>query len=246
MQSTHFTVLDMGRRVQGFLDAQAAIIGPAVPAPLRAQLDDAVTKIAAFQAEQGASDSAAKGETAKQKLLRDDIFARFLHPIEGVAKKFLKGTTEYASLIVPATFRGSNKLLAKASEAADAAAKHEKMFVDNALPTDFLAQLRAGIAQVTASVTAFGQARSQRSTATAGLVATDKALRATVDTMNRSLKAVLKTNPALLAGWTASKLVKQPVVTPLPTGTVSAPTSTAAPTPPAVVPATPAAPKAAA
>ena len=217
MQSTHFTVGDMGQRVRGFLDAQAAVIGTAVPAPLRAQLDDAVTKLAAFQAQQGASDSAAKGETAKQQLLRDGIYEDYLHPMEGVATKRLKGETEFPSLVVSAAFRASNKLLAKAGEAADAAAKYEKMFVDNGLPPDFLAQLRAGLAQVTASVTAHGQDLTQRATATAGLIAADKAIRATVDTMNRSLKAVLKSNPALLAGWKATKLVRQPVVTPLTT-----------------------------
>jgi hypothetical protein len=240
MQSTHLTVLDMGRRVQGFLDAQAAVIGTAVPAPLRAKLDDAVTKLAGFQAEQGASDSAAKGETAKQQLLRETIYLNFLYPIEGIAKKHLRGVTEFPSLVVSSTFKASNKLLAKAGEAADAAATYEKTFVDNGLPPDFLAQLRAGVAQVTASVNARAQDLTQRVAATAGLVAADKALRATVDTMNRSLKAALRSNSAILAGWTATKLIRQPVVTPLPTGSVSPLTSAAA-----LAPATPAGPAAA-
>src|ERR1019366_7080386 len=187
-----------------------------------------------------------KGETAKQQLLRDDIYAKILNPVAGVANKLLKSTTEYLSLVVSAVFRSSNKLLAKASEAADAAAKYEKTFTDNGLPTDFLAQLRAGIAQVGASVAAHVLALGQRVTATAGLVAGDKAVRATIDTLNRTLKPVLKSNPALLAGWTASKLIKQPVVTPLPTGSVSAPTSVAASPTPAPTPAAPAATKAAA
>jgi hypothetical protein len=236
MQSTHFTVLDAARRVQGFLDAQAAIIGTAVPAPLRAQLDAAVTQIAAHQAEQGASASAAKGETAKQKLLRGDLYAHLLNPVAGIARKQLRGVTEFPSLIVSAAFRLSNKLLAKATELADAAAKNEKLFIDNGLPADFIAQIRAGVTEISASVVARDAAHTQQVTATAGMKVADKSARATIDTMNRALKKVLKANPALLAGWMAAKLVRQLVVTPLPTGSVSTPT-TPAPTPAPVVPA---------
>jgi hypothetical protein len=239
MQSTHFTVFDAARRVQGFLDAQAAIIGTAVPAPLRAQLDASVTQIAALQATQGANASAAKGETAKQKLLRGDLYAHLLNPVGGVARKQLRGVTEFPSLTVSAAFRESNKLLAKATELADAAAKYEKTFIDNGLPADFIAQVQAGVAAITASVVARGSDLTQRVTATAGMKVADKAARATIDTMNRALKKVLTANPALLAGWMAAKLVRQPVVTPLPTGSVSTPTSPSPSTAP-LAPATPA------
>ncbi len=247
MKSTHFPVLDTGRRVQGFLDAQAAAIGAAVPATLRAQLDDAVTQCAAFQLEQGASTSAAKGETSRQQLIRADLFARFLHPVEGVAKKKLKGVatvTELASLVISSAFKHGNKLLSKATELADAAAKYEKTFVDNGLPADFIAQLRAGIAEVTASEAARVRQLSRRAAATTGLKTSDKAIRATVDSMNRALKPALKKNPALLSDWMASKRIRQLVVTPLPTGSPGAPASPAtqppptSPSAPAVVPAT--------
>lgn len=245
MQSTHFTVFDTGRRVQGFLDAQAAAIGTAVPTTLRVQLDDAVTQGAAFQLEQGASGAAAKGETSRQQLIRDDLFAKFLHPVEGVAKKKLKGAatvTELSSLVISSAFKHGNKLLAKATELADAAAKYEKIFVDNGLPADFIAQLRAGIAEVTASEATRGRQLSRRTAATTGIATSDKAIRATVDSMNRVLRPALKPNPALLADWMASKRIRQLVVTPTPTGSVSALTGPAAATPPTgpVTPTTPA------
>jgi hypothetical protein len=236
MQSTHFTVFDTGHRVQGFLDAQAAAVGILVPAALRAQLDDAVTQGAAFQLEQGASTSAAKGETSKQQLIRDDLYARFLHPVEGIAKKKLKGVasvTELASLVISAAFRHSNKLLTKAIELADAAAKYEKVFVDNGLAADFIAQLRAGIAEVTASEAARVRQLSRRAAATTGIATSDKAIRATVDSMNRVLKPALKSNQPLLTDWMASKRIRQLAVTPIPTGSVSTSAGPATPTTPA-------------
>jgi hypothetical protein len=244
MKSTHFPVLDTGRRVQGFLDAQAAALGAAVPATLRAQLDDGVAQGTAFQLEQGASTSAAKGETSKQQLIRDDLYARFLHPVEGVAKKKLKGVasvTEFASLVISSAFRHGNKLLSKATELADAAVKYEKIFVDNGLPADFIAQLKAGLADITASEAARGRQVSRRTAATAGLVAADKAIRATVDSLNRALRPALKKNPPLLADWMASKQIRKLVVTPLPTGSPGAPASPAT-QPPSAGPATPATP----
>jgi hypothetical protein len=241
MQSTQFPVLDTGRRVQGFLDAQAAAIGTAVPATLRAELDDGVTQCGAFQLEQGASTSAAKGETSRQQLIRDDLYARFLHPVEGVAKKKLKGlatVTELASLVISSAFRHSNKLLSKATELADAAAKYEKVFVDNGLAADFIAQLRVGIAEVTASEAARVRQLSRRAAATTGLATSDKAIRATVDSMNRVLRPALKKNPALLADWMASKRIRQLAVTPIPTGSVSTSAGPAT-QPPSAGPATP-------
>jgi hypothetical protein len=212
-----------------------------VPATLRAQLDDAVNQIVAFQGEQGASTAAAKGETAKQKLVRGDIFARLLHPIDGVAKKKLKDVAEFPSLIVSAAFRLSNKLLSNASGVADSAAKYEKVFVDNGLPADFIAQLRTGIAEVTASEATRVRQLSRRAAATTGILAADKALRAAIDSLNRVLSPALKGNPSLLADWLASKRLRQSVVTPIPTGSPSAPAGSAA-QPPSTGTATPATP----
>ncbi len=94
--------------------------------------------------------------------------------------------------------------------------------MDNGLPADFIAQLRAGITAIEASAAARGRQRSRRAAATKGLMAADKALRETIDSLNRVLKPALATNPALLADWTASKRVRQLAVTPLPTGDLGA------------------------
>jgi len=239
MQSKQSPVFGTGRRVQGFLDAQAATVGDIVPAALRAELDDGVAKGAAFELAQGASSSAAKGETARQQLIRDDLYARFIHPIDGIAKKKLKGqvsVTELASLIISSAFRHSNTLLTKATELADAAAKYEKTFIDNGLPADFIAQLRAGIAEITASEAARVRQLSRRAAATTGIATADKAVRDTIDSMKRVLKPALKTNPALLSDWMASKRIKQPAVTPIPTGSVNTSAGPATPTTPASPP----------
>jgi hypothetical protein len=49
VQLSHSNSLDGLWRVQGFLDAQATVLGPIIPASLSARLDDAVTSLAALQ-----------------------------------------------------------------------------------------------------------------------------------------------------------------------------------------------------
>src|SRR5579864_4939731 len=105
MQATDVRALDAGRRVQVFLDAQAATVGKVVAPSLRAKLDDSVTQLAGFQDEQGTADGAAKGETANQAALRDDLFQKFMVPIARTAKIALKSAPEFPKLVVSALAR---------------------------------------------------------------------------------------------------------------------------------------------
>jgi hypothetical protein len=151
MLATQVRTLDAARRVQVFLDTEAAAIGTAVPPTLRAMLDDAVKQLAAFQLQQGTAEGTAKGETVNQVALRDELYTRFMAPIGTTAKIELKTTPEYPNLHVAATARRKIDFLATAAKFADAAAKHEALLVQHGMPTDFLTQLRAAIAATTAS-----------------------------------------------------------------------------------------------
>ncbi len=52
MKLTQLNTLEVGRRVQGFLDAHAAAIGSTILTSLRAKLDLAVQQLAGCQVEQ--------------------------------------------------------------------------------------------------------------------------------------------------------------------------------------------------
>jgi hypothetical protein len=243
MQATDVRALDAGRRVQVFLDTQAAALGKAVAPSLRAKLDDSVTQLAGFQNEQGTADGAARGATANQAALRDDLFQKFMVPIARAAKIALKNAPELPKLVVSALARRKADFVSTANQFAEAATKDAQVFVDHGMPTDFLTQLQAEIALVTASADAQGRAIARRIAATAGCTAQAKAVKGNIGLLDGVIKPALKGNTALLADWQASKRIRQPAVTPLPTGTtVVAPTTASAPTP---TPATPPAPPAA-
>ncbi len=102
MKTTQVRVFDAGRRVEGFLDANAALIGTAVSASLRAKLDAAVTQLDQLRLDQETSKAAAAGETTNQAALRSDLFKHLVGPIGEVAKLNLKGSADYQALVVSA------------------------------------------------------------------------------------------------------------------------------------------------
>jgi hypothetical protein len=235
--------LNAGRRVQVFLDAQAATVGKLVPASLRAMLDDAVTQLAGFQVEQATAEGAATGETANQAALRASLYQNFMVQIGQTARIELKSSTEYPALVVPATAQRKSDFVATANAFAAAAAKHDQLLIQHGQPADFLAQLQTAITAVSASADAQGRAVARRIAATQGCTAMNKTVREKIGQINGLLKPALKTNAAMLADWQASKRIRQLPVNPVATGTTVTPTADTTTTPasatPAATPATP-------
>jgi len=243
MQLKVLNTTDMGHRVQGFLDAQGAAIGVAVPANLRARLDGAVTQLVASQTEQANSAGAAKTATATQGAIRKDINARLLRPIARVAKSALSHQPDIAALIVTSGSMANGTFVSKLNSLADAATAYEQTFVDHMLPPNFIAQLRGAAAQLTASAESRARSVARRQAATASMIAADKVIKDAVSVLNHVLTPLLKPNAALLADWVASKRLQQTVVNPISTGNATPAVSTTDPAQqPTAAPVVPAAP----
>lgn len=244
MEVIYANILDALRRVQGFLDAQATALGSVIPASLRARLDGAVTQLAAFQVEQSAADGTARGEAANQVVLRKSFCAQFFQPIARIAKRSLKTVGEYPTLSVASARLKKSDFAAAAQALADSAAKYEKTFLDGGMQADFLAQMRAAIAQMATSKDAQDRNDSRGIAATQGIKDTDKIAHEVLVVLDSMIVPVLKHNASLLADWKASKRIAG--VTPLPpqptglpaTSTVIPPVvTTPAPTAPTATPA---------
>jgi hypothetical protein len=234
MLATEVRTLDAARRVQVFLDTEAAVIGKVVPPTLRAMLDDAVTQLAGFQLQQGTAEGTARGEIVNQAALREDLYTRFMAPVATTAKIELRNTPEFPNLVVRATARRKLDFVATANKFADAAALHEALLVAHGMPTDFLTQLRAAIAATAASAAARDRNLGLKKAATDGCKTATKLIRDRIAQIDRTLRGAFKKKTPLLADFQASKRIRVVPVTPLPTGTVV--TTPATPTPPVVVP----------
>ena len=228
MQLAHSNTLDALRRVQGFLIAQAAALGMLVSAALRARLDAAITQLAAFEVEQSTTTGIAKGETANQAVIRKDIRKRFMEPIARAAKASLRDVGEYPTMVVPASTLRNGDFLGAVQTLADSATKYEKQLLAHGMPTDFLARLRAAIAQLATSKAAQGQNLAQRQTATKGIKDTNKIGHDVLFQLNANIEPALKHNTPLLAGWKAAKkIVTATSLPPQPTGLAPATAATA-------------------
>jgi hypothetical protein len=227
--------LDAGRRVIGFLMTQMASLGTAVSAALWAKLEAAVQQLANAAVAQESATSGARAATLNLAVMRKGLYDNSLLHMARAARAGLKGSPDLGILIVPAVDERRPDFVAKATAAAVAAEKYTATFVAHGMAPDFVTQLRAGIAQLEeASMTRQTQLGS-RSTATAALKAADKAVREAIGLVDAALKPILRKDPALKAGWEASKRIHQTAVNPIPTGDLVMPVVTTpdAATPPA-------------
>ena len=231
MQQIHLIILDMVRRVQGFLDRQATALGSLVPATLRARLDNAATQLAAFQVEQAATSGTARGETASLTALRKDFYTRYMRPIARNAKASLKGVGEYPTLTVSSSKLRKGDFQGAAQALVDAATKYEKTLLEHGMAPDLLVQMRAAIAQLTASNDARDRNVSRRQAATQGIKNTSQVAREILVNLDSIIAPALKRDTSLLADWKASKrITTQTPLPPQPTGI--APAGTAIPVAP--------------
>ena len=208
MELSQHNVFDTGRRVQTLLDSESAVFGTAVPAPLRAQLDTAMTQLAASGQDQESLASSVRGEAANQVTMRKALKVDFLTPMGRIARHALGNSPDFEALVVPASVTRKGDFMNKVNAVAGAAAKHEKDFVDHGMPADFIARTNAAADALLASVTARKTHRGQRGGATLGLKDKLSEGRALVLVLDAFVQTALKDDPALLANWNIIKRVR--------------------------------------
>jgi hypothetical protein len=241
MQKAQEARLNSLRRIQTFLDANASALGTVSKSTSRTDLDAAVTKLEADTSRQAQAGVDATSRTKIKDVAREDLRVNHMQPIAAIARKKLNTVPAIQDLKLPPKNTSDAALLARGPAMADAAAPYTQVFIDQQLPADFIAELRA-------SVEAVKQAVAARETAQLALNAATKAVKdqlaithTDVKVLNALVVKQLKGRTDLLNAWKSAKRVKaKPGV---PTGSTKPPATTPAPTAPA--PAPPATPPAA-
>jgi hypothetical protein len=206
--------LEAGQRALGFFDAHADVIGRDAVVRLRELIEASVAELQAFELEQVAATGSAKGETTVQESLRRDIYVRSLLPIRVIANRALREAAELPVLKVRSRVPRDGEFVTKVIALANAAEKHEAVFIDHGMQPDFLAQLDAALADLMASTERRGRHYGRRSAATAGLKAADKSLKDNLVVADSVLKPILKSDADLLADWVASSKIHKTYVEP--------------------------------
>ncbi|MFI5229539.1 MAG: hypothetical protein ACHQWU_10745 [Gemmatimonadales bacterium] len=205
MNEFNTATLNTLTRVQRFLDDNNAALEDINSSGYRAILDDAVTNLSAHAVNQTASQRRSIAETAKERVLRNNLKLNHMRRIAKVARAQLRQVPEFAALKMPPSLSTSRGLIAWASAMHGGAAPHESTFIAAGLPKTFLAQLTTAAKALETTLATRGAARAVRAGATSGLQAESTRGREAVMVLDSLVEPVLAGNIALLSQWKSAK-----------------------------------------
>lgn len=198
------TALRRFRRVQEFLTTN-----PVAGTTIKLQvLEEVIRRMSQGSEEKDASTRLTRGETARQRALRNALWERHMAPISRIARRAFGVPGMDEKFLLPAKRADNDGLLGSARGMVQAAAQHEAVFVEReGLPADFLAQFRAAIATLEAALAVRVTSHNRKTTSRQALEELRKTGVAAVDVLDAIVKPGLSDRPELLAVW---KSVKRP------------------------------------
>jgi hypothetical protein len=203
-------VLETLRRIQRFLDDNGATLGAVIQqSSVRTRLDETVAQIGSHAVLQVAGRRTAEGETAKQKILRVALRTDHMRPVALIAGQKLREQPEFKLLRMPPWNVRGPRLTAAARDMANAAEKYTDLFVQEGLPSDFVAELRTAADQLDQSIDVRGLSRGQRAGATTGLRAETSRARKLILVLDSLVRPKLGTNDELLRQWQVATHVQR-------------------------------------
>jgi hypothetical protein len=209
VQSTHAIVLNALQRVQRFMGTNDPSLGTLNASGYRRILDDVTAALSEHAVTQAASRRVGKGETAKQRVLRNALRLNHMRPISMIAAAQLKQVPEFTALQMPSSNSTSRRLIAAAGAMATAAETYATTFSDAGLPIDFLKQLRGAADALNSSIANRGATATAQSGATAGLKAQTSRGRETIKVLDSLVEPLLAGDAVLLAQWKAAKRISR-------------------------------------
>jgi hypothetical protein len=162
--------LEALQRIQAFLDQHADVLGTTNRSTSRTTLDQAVTALDQFAADQNAAEQELTARMKLKHTLRDELRLQHLQPIAAIAKKKFAHTPLITDFRLPTKSTNDAPLVAAAIAMTDKAAQYSQTFIDQQLPADFIAQLRASVEALRQAIVGRGLLQSQLTTATQGVI----------------------------------------------------------------------------
>jgi hypothetical protein len=208
MKRSQLARLDAFRRMQSFLDANAAVLGNVNRAVSRLELDAAVTRLTADGARQERAITAATSLTKMKGEARDDLRLHHMQQIAAIARRRLAGAPAIQDLRLPHKSTSDAALIVKANAMAAAAAPYTQLFVAQQLPADFIAQLRAAAQAVLAVISVRGAALVELHMGTRNVRDQLAITYTDVKVLNALVVKQLKGRSGLLEAWRIAKRIK--------------------------------------
>lgn len=172
-------------------------------------LQDVIRRMSEGNQEADASTRLTRGETARQKALRDALWNTHMVPISRIARHVFGVPGMDVKFQLPKKRADNDTILGAAQGMVESATSHETVFVQQeGLPQDFLQQFRGAITALAEAMPARVEVQRRKQTSRKTLEQLRKDGIAVVDVLDAIVKPRLASQPELLAAWTS---VKRPV-----------------------------------
>lgn len=197
MDKKQRSALGRFRRVQEFLTTNR-VEGTQVKLQV---LEQVIREMTTKGEEKDASDRATRGATARQRVLRDALWNHHMVPISQIARRAFSVPEVRVKFDLPLKRADNEAILASASGIAQTAEVHAAVFTQEGLSPEFVAQMRAAIAELSEAVGAKVISKRRRKTSRENLDALVKRGVGAVVVLDAIVKPKLESQPDLLAAW---------------------------------------------
>jgi hypothetical protein len=205
MQKRQKKALAAFRRVRGFLDARGAELGGINATGVRRTIDEVVAGLEGLKSLQDPLKFHRTKELERVRGLKEQLRTDWLRPISRIGSAFLKATPEFKRLRMPAAWLETAGVLDWGREMAAAAELHASVFIEAALPEDFVAQFRAKLDELEAAMMEAENGRRTRKGAGTGLEEACRRGIKAVRMIDAVLQGKLRDKPILQTEWQSTK-----------------------------------------
>jgi len=199
------SVLAVGKRVQSFLDGNAAVLGRMTRAAERVELDAAVRGIEECAAAQGELSVQITSRTKLKHVLRKELLDEHIAPIVMIARKCTAAVPSFSTVRMPKRRTPDSMLVTEALALATMAAKHKQTFLRQRLPRHFLDECRDAAKSLQRELRQRDLSVQTRVQATAAIDVHVSAVREAVPVLHALVVKAIPHRSDLLAAWKAAK-----------------------------------------
>jgi hypothetical protein len=202
MQRTQRQVRQALKGVQGFMNANDAVLGTVNATGARKRLDGVVRKLDTLGGDQDEIRYGRRGEQEQLRRLRHRLVKDWLSTMTLIGRG-QKTIAELKGLRLPQNGIDTPRFVAAARAIVSAAADHAEVFIAEAFPPDFVQQVTIAIDEVESASLMYKSGKEQRMGATAGLKATVSEGLRNLRVIDSLVTPKLENDPVLLATWRA-------------------------------------------
>lgn len=199
------SVLEVGKRVQSFLDVNASVLGRMTRAGECAELDAAVSAIEECAAAQAELYMRSTSHTKIKNVRRKELLDEHIAPIVTIARKSTAQVASFSTVRMPKRRTPDSMLVTEALALATMAAKHKRKFLSQGLPRHFLDECRAAAKALQRELRQRDLLVQTRMQATAAIDIHVSAVREAVPVLHALVVKAIPHRADLLTAWNTAK-----------------------------------------